>query len=73
MLRCQTGETAIFLLEFFCFKDPLRMSLSFGWKQSICAIIHVSFFSSFLLSFLPHPDINFDPISFTPSTVLAPL
>lgn len=31
------------------------MSLTFGWKQSICSIIHVSLLSSFLLSFFFAP------------------
>lgn len=43
----------IFKCYFFFFlkKDPLKISLTFGWKQILCAIIHVSLLSSFLLSF----------------------
>lgn len=53
-------------------KSSPKISLTFGWKRRLCVIIHVSFFSSFLLLFLVSPHLNFSS-SLAPSMLLSPL
>lgn len=51
-------------------KSSPKISLTFGWKQSLCVIIHVSFFSCFLLLFLIFSHLNFSSL-LTPCLLLS--
>lgn len=73
MLRWETKNLLLLFLIFLVFflQDPLKISLTFGWKQRICAIIHVSLLSFFLFFFTPFSH-QLLPLLYT-ATVLAPL